>query len=1595
MAFSLLLTGLSLVRGEYVLPEETDLCSGRPNTFPNGEHLEAVGSQLRVYVNWTIPADSPFIKLCLMRFTTCTSCLLHVISEAQFNYRPCPYSLALNQFKGWCAPGCAYIHIYDKDYINQTAKTYSSSSSLDNNGNLAILDVQSMSKTLYVIACSNQSEEQSVSIRLKLTAEEKVQEFREAQPHQTSIFTSPFFPDTYTLNSEIFKFIFQALTQDDFVTISFDDWQLSPTSSITFENANIIGPISGSAVRPWVVSDRARLQMTFDTGMNTVVQYRGFKATYNFYKKADRTSMIEEVTNCGISFIQNSESGIITFNPTASNKFYDCIWVINRHSTYKKIAVKIINYSVTKLNTDQSSPRNRLHMREELTSLGILVEDMGPSIRGDTSDDQRVYTEHVADDGFYVRLRGTYSGQKDFVLSYTSFIFYDYNLCLNLFSCKNARCIPPGLTCNKYDNCGDNSDEDFCDPSSNLPPTGYSSSPIGIGIIIPIVVSVFLIVVICLLIVFIRRCRRLSHQSGASDRHPRRLHINTVSGEVSRHGPRRHRRRGDPQRQDGEWVSRDLPPSYEDVLNNTPIGYLNLGYVDNSYSSSSNPIQPPSYDEAMSPTPTTLDTVFDIDSSDSSSPFINGDHSLRSLSTTYSSDSSQIISNGRSPHQRRRRDRSSDSSDSSNDERPSGRQENGCEGNREGTVSWQSGEGQPSSQQNSDTGHTNIRHSIVKPEDTMIEAPAPSSEELAQKNAKSRAGKVRKKKIVLAPNHTGETAQQDSPTCIVEESPVISAPPATQNSSPPQRQPEDAPRPIEQQAAPPSDECRRQDGEPDASPTRKKRHNRGDTARHKSPPDGHKRSSPSRGRTESQVSSPDRNRRIPSRIQKAKNAASHGAAPCQKKLMKQLSRSVGDLRNNSRNNTRDEEQSPCQLPPRQFSKSVQNLFEDSSRESLKEGNSCRTGFPDRGFYHHQSQQLSPTSSGSDQQTRREAPRRELSGALGRPLSERDLYSQRCQLSGYQYDSAPPLTTSPAERSHDVDWQVSWHRGNHNVQVDDRRTGDHSRKERQRLDHDHRERKSVEMSENNTDGQESGEGDPRAIRRTDQSHSDCKPLSTNGSDQSNPEQHRSGHNGAPRQRNVRSPDRNGPPSYQDGGHWPQQHMHNGLDGSGHQLVRNLPGRDAEREGQRQGPTGHSHQRQKPNPPPYRPAVSTERPPHGTSRPPGSLGTTPAGTDRPPVSGERSPIGSGKPTVAERPPLSGNRPPLHAERPPASFGKSSVAERPQATGSRPPVRADKPSVSSGISAAAERPPGSREATDNDIAMVDSERSQVRSQRPADNSGRPAVREIKPPSNYPSDDQYHAQRSRHQVSNSNVPDSSCSLNDPAHPLRPHQHGNSAGVSTSAGSAFRSDDRPVSGQNYRGGERDKKSLAGGATPSSQPYLPHTRDQSHFPNSWQKDNTLVKPASNYPQSPSTESPTSAHNYPANSSNSRGMAGTVVASMHPNIPGHRPNPAVTGTSGNLPHTLQSPASPGILKDSGTSRMPAGVPASHSHPEPDARSVSSRSGDISTRERTDTAVRASEALLGGVTAAGASPSHGRNPLLFLTLEGQLEDDDIYV
>ncbi|KAL8590515.1 hypothetical protein ACOMHN_010951 [Nucella lapillus] len=940
---TLLLFGLSaIVCGQdYQLKDKVNLCDRRPGFEPNGEHLGNPGENLVVYTNWT--NNSPTrVNRCLMRFSTCKYCRLQVRANVSFHYRQCHLPKAYKVYDGWCMPGCTYIHLYDQDYSNQTAVSFTSSGSLSS-GNI---NFTTYSKYLYVIACANRTYDQHVFFSLKITAQDKTQYFKGKlwDVGRQYTFASPLFPVEYVLNSETYKYVFYAATQDDFITISFDDWQLSQHSSIQFDSANIKGKIWGSNSRPWIISDSRRLEMTFETGPykipGTLRAFKGFKANYTFHRNKDREGMPYVHTNCG-SFIDRQDSGEITFNPKGDGQaYYDCIWVIKKHPSFQRVFIRVVNYSISK--TYRNDKPNEMEIRRGLTSKGLVIS----AVPSSSPRDKLMFEDFDSDEGFYVRIKGHYWGPRDFVLSFTSFnMEISYN-CRNLFTCTNGRCIEHSAKCNGVDNCGDDTDESYntCGGGRTTTSPSGPNSVLSPVIIIPLVVILFAIVVICLLAIFIRRCRRVSCRARRAQR--QQGNISTVSGDVSRQQRRRNRRRGE-QRSDrgGDHYHRhhDPPPSYEDVLSSTPIGYLNLGFSDMT-NASTGLIQPPSYDDAV----TIQNPAFGFpsgdpndESSDSSLPDTVRRSNLN-ISSSYSSDDTHRARADR----RRQRGIVSSSSDSSNEgeglgveatER--GRRGEGNERHRE--EDHRQGESRP----------TASGQGVVKPEDSaQIQLPICPSAEIAhhkypKAHSKPAGGQENEDNIpavitecLASASNAGslsgprsEGPATSTSTYRVEASPMISAASVSSGSTG-----DGHSASVDRQ----NDQQREGLSNPGAACLLP----RADSSRESQSadhPQDTSRSQEARGR-------PSPGRKVPPHILKARSTSSHT-------LMKHLSQSLNDL-DRQPSEERNDDHQPGSMPSRNFSRSMQNMLDASLNERPHRGIEQRPE-ANRHHHHRQSQTL--------------------------------------------------------------------------------------------------------------------------------------------------------------------------------------------------------------------------------------------------------------------------------------------------------------------------------------------------------------------------------------------------------------------------------------------------------------------------------------------------------------------------------------------------------------------------------------------------------------------------------------------------------------
>ncbi|XP_059152280.1 uncharacterized protein LOC131938302 isoform X2 [Physella acuta] len=550
------------------LRPEYDVCNPKTAfTGPNSIYMSALGDTTEVFANWT---SSPSSR-CELFIKTCSSCRIRIEAVNSFNFTAPQESRYRTQSGDSDCDRGYYFQLYDADYKNQTSlRVYSSV--LPNN-------YSSMSSKLYIISCGSTPasspyfEATNLTIRLRLTVEEKSQTISGTNNGNIYLLSSPYFPSSYVPNSEQYIFNFNGLQQTDYVTFTFDDWLISPAAKVIFTGANV-HDLSGDSNRPYVISDGSSVTMTFDTGLNTYagLTIPGFKAVARFY--SDRTEI--PTVEMGCDHLITAEGGIISLEEVADGKNHDCIWLIKKAPGYDGVYLKVVRYRAT-------SGDSSLEVNDGLTSLGNKLIAPGAL--------SYVNTEaFLSREGFYIRLKGSYMYDDSLKIAYAMY----KNDCSDsyfYFKCSNGRCISATYKCDTYDHCGDRSDEASSVCNAASVDRGYSSDsyPISVGVIVPMVVSVFLVIVICLLIVFIRRCRRLDNSAFG----------NPMQSNPQNRG--RRRRRHNPSVQMSVTVSSgEHPPSYDEVLQNTPIGYLNMAVC---WSQEGGPAQPPSYEEAISPPP--------------------------------------------------------------------------------------------------------------------------------------------------------------------------------------------------------------------------------------------------------------------------------------------------------------------------------------------------------------------------------------------------------------------------------------------------------------------------------------------------------------------------------------------------------------------------------------------------------------------------------------------------------------------------------------------------------------------------------------------------------------------------------------------------------------------------------------------------------------------------------------------------------------------------------------------------------------------------------------------------------------------------------
>ncbi|XP_064610584.1 uncharacterized protein LOC135474875 [Liolophura sinensis] len=398
------------------------------------------------------------------------------------------------------------------------------------------------------------------------------------------------FPEGYVTDDDTYTYMIQSRNQDDYIRLTFDDWDLDPLSIIEFERANI-ERVHGTDDRPIVTSTRNWIRFKFSTGNkygSLMIRSMGFKVTYSFTSNRVED---EPSTNCG-GYKLDSSGGVLQFlgpDVTYRPVPYDCVWVIKRQPEFEKLYLKLLDSTVYR-GSEWAVP-NKFQLHDGLSSDAKFVRSFPP----ENTDVAK--TGFKSEVGFYVRLTGSFFQDDKFRMAYASYdsLPAGVDQCTyGMFTCGNKRCIDRSLSCDGADHCGDNSDESSCPSSPDWGSQSGSPFSLSISIIIPIVVAMILVIVICLFVVFLRRCQQLQRRQPT-----RNSQVPSVSGRMAR--GRRTRR--SQIRVTIQQEYEDAPPTYEEAIG-TPsnLGYYNMAFMWSQPDIVTGLMSPPPYTDVIGAT---------------------------------------------------------------------------------------------------------------------------------------------------------------------------------------------------------------------------------------------------------------------------------------------------------------------------------------------------------------------------------------------------------------------------------------------------------------------------------------------------------------------------------------------------------------------------------------------------------------------------------------------------------------------------------------------------------------------------------------------------------------------------------------------------------------------------------------------------------------------------------------------------------------------------------------------------------------------------------------------------------------------------------
>lgn len=529
----------------------TDICKTNYLTLPIGRDEGFLG-----ITSSSKPSEN---GPCILRLSGCSQCRIAIYPVGdEWTFPYCSSQLPSQYSLKECIPGCSYMFVFDSLYLNETLRFYRTS-------NWQRGQFKSISSAVFVGLCSNPN---PPNITLKYNIESNNEVLTSSFGHVRS----PNFPNGYHQNGDVYTWV---IRNKEFsrILVVFDDWHISPfTGEVYFDESDRRRPINGSMGRPIVISKGPEMKVTFSTGnhfLGDQSRYMGFKFTYTFYRAEDSIPSLS--TDCGKSYLIN-EGGMIDFQLSSSIEGYqyDCTWLIKRQPDFDKVYMKIIKFRTDDL---LSYSNQEVEIRDGVTSDGEVLDKITA---------RRSYGKpFFSTTGFYIRFRGRVRPMDNLQIVFTSFRERGASDCNSrgMFYCNTGRCIPAELKCDRFNHCEDNSDESNNCLNGGAGWSRSSNYTMTVSVIVPLVISVFLLVILCVLFFLIRRC----HNARAQEMDRDAGIIPTISGGIGRRRRQRNRQAQRPA---------DFPPTYEEALESPPYEEPPLGCENGM-------LKPPTYHEAI------------------------------------------------------------------------------------------------------------------------------------------------------------------------------------------------------------------------------------------------------------------------------------------------------------------------------------------------------------------------------------------------------------------------------------------------------------------------------------------------------------------------------------------------------------------------------------------------------------------------------------------------------------------------------------------------------------------------------------------------------------------------------------------------------------------------------------------------------------------------------------------------------------------------------------------------------------------------------------------------------------------------------------